>query len=146
MGWGAMPRSLGWCSLIVSEHQRIERGIAPQPMPVQQLHDGREISNREIGGTSPGIEASFETEIDRISPIGNRRPQAVMITRRGQQFGSGLHKTNIRDAFSEPREQQKLWPVLCWARHQKNREQTKVKRPQHVDENKRIFPCLFYNR
>ncbi len=68
------------------EDQRVERDVALHAVPVQELHEPRQILLGEIVRAQPGVE-SRQAEIDRVRAIGHRRARTVPVSRGGEKFG-----------------------------------------------------------
>ena len=57
-----------------------------EAVAVEGLDEPRQVGNGEIRRPHPGIVATVEAEIDGIGPVFDRRPDAVPIPRRGEEF------------------------------------------------------------
>ena len=70
----------------VGKYERVERDIAFDAAPVQELHQLRQIGLREIMGAHPRVEL-FEPEVNRIRAIFYCGPRALPIPGGREQFG-----------------------------------------------------------
>ena len=71
---------------LAAEDQHVERGIPLEPAQVEHLHQPGQVFEREVCRAGPGVEADVEPEVDGVSPVLDRRADAVPIPGRGEQF------------------------------------------------------------
>jgi len=70
----------------IGEHQNIQGDIPLHPVAVQEGHDFGKFPFSEIVRAHPGIE-TLEPEENGIRAVRHRRPEAIPIARRGEEFG-----------------------------------------------------------
>ena len=76
------PQRLGQ---LVGEDQRVEGHVAADVMAVEVVDDLRQLVGGEVGGAVAGVEGG-QAEVDRVGPVGHRRPHRLPVAGGGEQF------------------------------------------------------------
>jgi hypothetical protein len=73
---------------LVLEDQGVDRDVRAGPSAVNSVADGRQSLEREVGRARPRVEPLVEPEVHRVSPRAERRIEAVVVSRRGEDLGN----------------------------------------------------------
>ena len=84
-----LPEVIGRGVEFRGEHQGVERHVGFDAVPMTERHHLGQFLLGEVVGPQARVEPR-EPEINRVRAVGHGRPDAIPVTRRGEQFGLSL--------------------------------------------------------